>query len=278
MATESTGTGTTTPIVVAISATRRCGETLEMASALAAHIGTDLEVIFVEDENLLRIADLPVAREIDRLSGMTREIDSGRMLQALQGEARRLRHELARLTASSAVRSTVRVVRGQILSEALTASARVEVTFVHGLAHTLLGAPPPSRPTRAPIPSTLATTPRLTPVRKPVWTLFEGGSAGVRALSVAAKLTRALGCRLTVLLPHHGGDDAGRLEREARAIVDEAELRFLQVAENRAVLRGRLLVPGDSSLLVLAKQSPELEDAAVRTYLESLPVPLVLVA
>ncbi len=274
MATESTGTGTTTPIVVAISATRRCGETLEMASALAAHIGTDLEVIFVEDENLLRIADLPVAREIDRLSGMTREIDSGRMLQALQGEARRLRHELARLTASSAVRSTVRVVRGQILSEALTASARVEVTFVHGLAHTLLGAPPPSRPTRAPIPSTLATT----PVRKPVWTLFEGGSAGVRALSVAAKLTRALGCRLTVLLPHHGGDDAGRLEREARAIVDETELRFLQVAENRAVLRGRLLVPGDSSLLVLAKQSPELEDAAVRTYLESLPVPLVLVA
>ncbi len=274
MATESTGTGTTTPIVVAISVTRRCGETLEMASALAAHIGTDLEVIFVEDENLLRIADLPVAREIDRLSGMTREIDSGRMLQALQGEARRLRHELARLTASSAVRSTVRVVRGQILSEALTASARVEVTFVHGLAHTLLGAPPPSRPTRAPIPSTLATT----PVRKPVWTLFEGGSAGVRALSVAAKLTRALGCRLTVLLPHHGGDDAGRLEREARAIVDETELRFLQVAENRAVLRGRLLVPGDSSLLVLAKQSPELEDAAVRTYLESLPVPLVLVA
>jgi hypothetical protein len=40
---------------------------------------------------------------------------------------------------------------------------------------------------------------------------------------------------------------------------------------------GRMLAPGTGSLLVLAKQSPELADEATRAYLEELAIPLVLV-
>lgn len=278
MATDSNTTGMTTPIVVAISATRRCGETLEMASALAADIGTHLEVVFVEDETLLHIADLPVTREIDRLSATMREIDSGRMLQALQGEVRRLRRELARLGRTSAVRSSVRVVRGQFLSEALNASARVEVTFVHGLSHTRLGEPSPSRTASSRIGSVTARGAPATSARKPVWTIFEGGTASVRALQVAAKLTRALECRLNVLLPRHGSGENALLEREARTIAGQVEPRFFELPGERALLEGRIPVSGESSLLVLAKRSPELGDTALRACFESLPVPLVLVA
>lgn len=263
--------------MVAVGAARHCSETLEMASALAARVGADLEVVFVEDEDLLRIADLPVTREIDRLSATTREIDSGRMLQALQGEARRLRREVARIGKTSSVRSTVRIVRGQILSEALNASARTEVTFIHGVVHAPPGEHSPRRAAKSRGSPSLVRLASATPGRKPVWTLFEGGAAGVRTLQVAAKLTRALECRLTVLLPYQRSEQAERLEHEARTVVDQAELRFFEVAGNRAILHEGILAPGASRLLVLAKQSPALEDAAVRRYLESLPVPLVLV-
>ncbi len=61
--TDRAPTDTTTPILVAINAARRCGETLELATALATSIGADLEVVFVEDANLLRLAQRP---EINR--------------------------------------------------------------------------------------------------------------------------------------------------------------------------------------------------------------------
>ena len=47
---------------------------------------------------------------------------------------------------------------------------------------------------------------------------------------------------------------------------------------NRSLLLERILTPGSSSLLVLAKESQELEDSVTRSYLESLAVPVVLVA
>ena len=278
MATESNESRAGTPIVVAVNATRRCGETLEMAAALAVSVGADLEVVLVEDANLLRLADLPVTREVDRVSGTTRELDSARLQRAMHGEARQLQHELTRIGRATSIRSTVRVVRGQILSEALAASASVDVTFVHGAARGLPGEH---------LTSTLFRRERTDPTRragrrprgrKPVWTLFEGGPASVRALQVAAKLARALECSLMVLVPRSGAEDAEDRKREARAYAEQVELRIVEVAENRALLQERILAPGASSLLVLAKQSSELEDRVMRSYLESLAVPLVLVA
>jgi hypothetical protein len=227
-----------------------------MAAALAISTGADLEVVYVEDANLLRLADLPVTKEIDRLSGAARDIDSGRMQRALQSDARQLRSKLARIGRATAVRSSVRVVRGHILGEALAASARVDVTFVHGARRV---------------------TQRGYGGRRPVLTLFKGGPQGVRVLRVAAKLARTVGGGLTVLVPNRDGEGAERFKREAREAVEEADIRFVEGAEGRTLMLGRMLAPATGSLLVLAKQSPELDDEATRAYLEELAIPLVLV-
>ena len=62
------------------------------------------------------------------------------------------------------------------------------------------------------------------------------------------------------------------------AAVDGVDLRFVEVAADRSLLRVRTLTPASSSLVVLAKQSRELQDEAMLSYLESICVPLVLVA
>lgn len=270
--TESARRPVRAPIVVALKAARRCGETLEMAAALAAATGTDLEVVLVEDANLLRLADLPVTKEVDRLSGATRDIDRGSMQRALHSEARELRTKLARLGRASAVRSTVRVVRGQILGEALAASARVDITFMHGAQRMLPGE---SLRRGTAMATRGAGVPRRG--RRPVLTLFKGGPEGVRTLRVAATLARAIGGGLTTLIPNPGDEGTERYKREAREAVEQADMRFVEGAEGRALMLGRMLVPGTGSLLVLAKHSPELDDAATRDYLEELAIPLVLV-
>lgn len=269
MATDVTPLTDRAPIVVALDATRRCGETLEMAAALATATGAHLDVIFVQDANLLRIADLPVTREIDRISGMAREIDGSRIRRALECEARQLRIALARIGRTSAVRSTMRVVHGRVLGEALAASTSVEVTFVHGTRRDLPGlwagrAGPPG-------------TPGARRRRRHVMALFKGGPESERALRVAATLAQMVGGGLTVLVPSRGDEGAEGYKREARGIVSEKEIRFVEGAEGRTLMLGRMLAPGTGSLLVLAKRSDELGDEATRTYLEEIAIPLVLV-
>ncbi len=276
--TERALADTTTPIVVAINAARRCRETLELATALAASVGADLEVVFVEDANLLRLADLPVTREIDRISGISRELDSRRMLRALHCEARQLRRELARIGRASSVRSTLRVVRGHYLTEALAASASVDLTFVHSARRPLPGEHLPSAHAW---PVTAGVAPgraRRAAGRKPLWTLFDGSPASGRALTVAAKLARTLACRLVVVLPVSGVDEIERRKREVQIAADKVTLRYLVVADSRLSQLGKAPAPNTGSLLVLARKSSDLEDSAARSYLESLTVPVVLVA
>lgn len=269
MATEPVPVVGRPPVVVAINAGRRCGDTLEMAAAFATATGASLEVVLVEDADLLRLADLPVAREVDWLSGTTREIDSGTILRAMQCEARQLRAELARIGRAKAVRSSLRVVRGRVFGEALAASASVEVTFVHGAQHRLSEAG-----LRGGMPLRSAAARRL---RRPVLGLFKGGEESVRALRVAAQLAHAVDTGLTVLLPSARGEEAERYKREARETVGHIEVAFVEGAEGRSLMLGRMLTPGSGSLLVLAKRSPELDDEATRRFLEELAIPLVLV-
>jgi hypothetical protein len=270
--------GAPAPIVVAINAARRCGETLELATALASSVGADLEVVFVEDANLLRLADLPVTREVDRVSGTTRDLDSRRMLRALRCEVRQLRRQLWRLGRTTTVRSTMRVVRGHYLTEALAASASVDVTFVHGARRPLPGEHLASTPVRSVAAGAARGPTGRAGAGKPLWTLFDGSPASVRALKVAVKLARTLAGNLVVLLPGRGADEIESLKREAQTAADRADLQYLVVAEYRFSQLGQALAPGAGGPLVLARKSPDLEDSAARSYLESLAVPVVLVA
>lgn len=276
MATEPSQAGRVSPILVAISATRRSAGVLDVAAALARSLGAELDVMLVEDANLIRLADLPVTREIDRVSGAAREFSSTRLARAIQSEARRLRHELTRIRRSTSIRSTVRVVRGQVFAEALAASSSVDVTFVH---HPQLAMPGESiSGARARREGTLPESPRPWRARKPVWTLYEGGPANVRALRVADRLARVLESGLMVVIPCGRADETETRKREAREAVDRVDLRFVEVEARRSLLQERILTPGVSSLLVLPKQSRGLEDQAMTGYLESITVPLVLVA
>lgn len=273
--TEPAAIGAPAPIVVTVNAARRCAETLELALMLAASVGADLEVVFVEDVNLLRLADLPVSREVDRLSGMTRNLDSRCIARALRCEVQRLRREMARLGESSKVRSSLRVVRGHYFSEALAASAGVNVTFVHGARRSF-----PGLEGTAPRPHASGTArgqARRTGAGVPLWTLFDGSPGAARALEVALLLARTLPGNLLVLISGHDASVIESRKRKARSIAEHSDLQFREVAENWFAQPSRVVSGAAGGLLVLAREDPEREGSPARNYIESLSVPVVLV-
>ena len=283
--TEPASSGAPSAIVVAVNAGRRCAQTLELAASLAASAGADLEVVFVEDPDLLRLADLPVAFEIDRSSGMSRKIDARSMLRALRCEVQQVHREIARLGRNTSLRASVRVVRGHYLTEALVASARGEVTFVPGASRPLPGDYLPATPAPAMTPAMslamsmggVSAQRARRAARRPLWTLFDGSPASIRALRVALTLSREGPGKLAVLLAGSGGDEIESRKREAQTVAGTAHLQFLDVGQDWLSKLPRVLAPGANSLLVLARTSPALEDSDTRSLLESLSIPVVLV-
>src|SRR5690554_1918052 len=95
-------TGAQTRIIVGLDTSLAAREALQLAVRLAASVDARLKGVFVEDENLLSLADLPFAREIS-FSGEVRNIDPERMLRAMKAQAESARRALARIAAEARV-------------------------------------------------------------------------------------------------------------------------------------------------------------------------------
>jgi hypothetical protein len=95
---------------------------------------------------------------------------------------------------------------------------------------------------------------------------------------VAARLAGTLAVQLVVVLPVSGVDQIEARKRQVQIAAHEVALRYLVVADDHLSRLRKAPAPNTGSLLVLARKSPELEDSAARSYLESLTVPVVLVA
>lgn len=225
-------------VLVALGASIPNRPAVETGVGLAAAVGAALEALFVEDANLLRLGALPFASETSALTGVRRALAVGEMERALRVEASRLERMLAASAARQQVRWSFAVTRGELLAEAMTREADLVV----------VGAP--ARP---------SVSPQEPGSPGPVATLFDASPEALRALTVAARLARALGRDLIVLVP--AGD--AKLQRAARQQANEWLAReqfagrIVPVAAARSALievvrsrRGRILALPASALMV----------------------------
>lgn len=112
---EQNGDAPRARIVVGLDTSLVTRDALALAARLAASVDARLKGIFVEDENLLSLADLPFAREIS-FSGEIRELDAERMLRAMKAQAESARRMLARIAAEAHIDWSFDVRRGRPLA------------------------------------------------------------------------------------------------------------------------------------------------------------------
>lgn len=244
-------------IVVALDAALHNHLTLEVAAALAARKRLELVGLYIEDVNLLHLAALPFAREVDRASGLERTLDANQISLSFRSQARQVSEALNRVAQELRIACSFEVRRGQFLNAALSGAAAADVVFL-------------SRRQRG-------TGRRRKPnTSLPVWVLYDGSAGAQRALLMGSELRQPGGRGLTVLLPAAG---AHELQQRARALLgSEADgLRFavLPHFEVHAVVQTIALQGG--SALVLHRDSLQQPEEGTRALLEALDCPLVVV-
>lgn len=248
-------------IAVMLDACQVSARTLEEAVQIAARMGAQLEGIFVEDIDLIQIAELPFLREVRSVSRSENTINLTRMEQELRVLARRAERLLGEHAARHNVSWSFRIWRGSIDTELLTADTEADV-----FALTRLG------PSLARIPAVPTRTAAVSVV-------FTGTDASTRALETAMRLTTEPYKELNILLPAENEAEAVSLQEQAiRQLGEHAtSADFIRLNDGSLNDLLEVLAVTNSAVLIVERDNKLLQVPSLKRSLNNLNCPLLIV-
>lgn len=270
-------------ILVALDASTHSLAALEAAAKLAAQMEAELLGLFVEDINLLQLAELPFAQEMSRLFTAGQQVDKLKMERALRVQAEQARQALAITAEQMRVRWSFRVVRGQVISEILTAALEADLLSLgkisRPLTHRLrLGSTARAAVTKA--PHSVLLTQHGMGIKQPVMVVYdESSKTSKHVLEVATTLTQVNGGELIVFILADTLEVARRLEDEISKWLQGQKLQVRYRWLNRLDVPGLIqtLQMKEGGVLVLDGESSFLEGEVIQKLLDEIDCPILLV-
>ncbi len=253
-------------VLIALDSAARCEAVLDAGVRLAAHLRADVEAMFVEDADLLRLAGLPFVREVGR-HGAPRGLDPEGVQRALAGYAAEVERVLGDSARRARLQWRFQVAHGRLLHELLAASTEGDLLMLARLGarpiEALRGAAVVSRALAA-----------------PVLVVWRDDEAGWRALNVAAEIAELEARPLLVLIAASGPRAAAQTWQRVQAALAEVGVDLRGLISYRqlpdltpATVADAARVEGADRLIqTLATSAEELEALTTR-----LTCPLVLV-
>ncbi len=254
------GTATRRRIVITLDSAQVDAAELESLMRLANRIDADLEGVFVEDSDLLRLAEIAFLREFRPTSQRAERFQSGRIQQEFRVLARRAERELAQVADRRGVRWSFRTWRGSIERELLS-EVEADVLAVMRLGAVAV------QPVRRRLPGIVSA-------------FFDDSEEAARGLETAADLAADNDdISLQVLLAHQPGSGNGELRQRAEAVLKNYAGKVVYRHLEDDTVNGLLKVLHDSgsTALVMQRDNAMLRNTSLRQYLSRLHCPLFLV-
>jgi len=270
-------------IAVAIDCSPHSMASLKTAAKLAARMQAELLGIFVEDINLLRMAELPFSQEIRLYSSRPENIDTAELERLLRMQARQAASSLQHEAELYRVQHSFRVSRGNVPKEVVAAALEADLLVLGRSGH--------SPTCRKGLGSTARTalsgsTKNILLMRsgfpsehEAVLVLYDGLEGSKKALGIALRLMHS-GSKLHILLLPQTESDIPVLEKELSDFIPAGVLRVefhrlpSGVTDSRVL--ARYIRMADSGLLVLSDRM-NLPQETVHSLINEIDYPVLLV-
>ena len=269
-------------ILVALDASPASLSALQNAVELAARLGAELIGLFVEDINLLRAAQLPLAREVSFFSTTLRRLESVDLERQLRAQAQQVRRILARTARDRGVEWHFRITRGAVAGEVLAAGAGADLMVLGKIGRSLPG----FRRTGSTVRMMITQRPGLTLIWQagvrltlPVLVVYDGSQRARKGLRAGGHLIRARNGRLAVFVVAEDEAGARELQLEAEQRLQDqglgADFRLLV----RPGLNGlaRMIAMESRGPVVLPCEKEPLEGEQLCALVDQLANPVLLV-
>ncbi|MDH5513638.1 MAG: hypothetical protein OEY45_00580 [Gammaproteobacteria bacterium] len=268
---EATAQATVRRILVTLNAAGSGQPALEAAVRLAAILGAELEGVFVEDIDLIRLAELPFLRELRPTSLAEESISTQRMQRELRTLARHAERMLEQAAREVGVRWTFQVWRGRAEAASLTKAFSADIISLGRVSSRV------SSRVRGTIRAH-ARQPRN--AINSIAVLFSGSEKAALALTTACSLAQDLGVQLTVLLSDNMTDNIAGLKEKARTILQlydqPASFTLLTGSNAHSLAQAADMMTG-ACVLISEAEHPFLVQGCLDQCLEALACPVLLV-
>jgi nucleotide-binding universal stress UspA family protein len=254
---------------------------LETAANLAEVLKAELIGVFVEDINLLRLAQLPFAQEVRYLAARPQRLDAAMMAQQLRSQADRARQQLAKTADSHQIPWSFRVLQGTVTAELLAAALKADLLVLGRASRrraqtAQLGST--ARMIMASAPNSVLLVSLSIDLVQPILVIYDGSAAAERALEIAASLAPPHG-RLRVLI--WAEDDVAAQEYKTRVVAQLHEyklnLSFRRLHQEESAALVDISRRSGIGLLILAGAELRLPPTALQALLETCDLPVLVV-
>jgi nucleotide-binding universal stress UspA family protein len=268
-------------ILVALDASSHSLAVVEAAVELAARLEAELLGLFVEDIELLRLADSPYARELLYPSAKEVPLSRTSMEAKLRAQSEQARKALVASAERSQVRCSFRIVRGEVTSEILAAASEADLLALGRIGWSFgspvrMGSTALEFATSA-IPVLLVSEQGVPPdVRLVVH--YDGSAAARRGLLTAAQLARPGKGGITVLLAAANRQRASMMQDEVNALLEGKGIavRYREIDPQDEMSLFRALKAEKPGILVLGGRESLRKSQSIEVLLREIEMPLLL--
>ena len=234
---------------------------LDQAARLARRMGAQLEGIFIEDIDLLQLAEMPFLREVRKSSRSVEAMNPVRMEQEFRVLARRAERLLGEQATRHHVSWSFRIWRGSIDTDLLDAAMEVDVLALSRLGSALTRGHPTLHG------------------HNTIAVLYGDSEPAARALETAAGMAAELHAVLNILLPVAGGTDSAALRQKVVSQLGEQAgmAQFIPMPDAAMPSLVEALADTGSAALILQRDHELLRTPSLRQCLNSLNCPLLVV-
>lgn len=248
-------------ILVAVDASPLSLAAAEAACSLAGRLGAELDALFIEDINVVRLVAHPYVHTFSLAAARRSALDDALIEKALELQMVAARRALETQLAASGARGGFAVRRGRVEVEVLAAALAADLVCLGWSGR----ASPGARPRLGSVARSVAQAaarPVLVAQKTtsgPLMVWWDGSEGARKAMDLAVELAGHDGGTIDLLACSHDPIDAARLAVEAVELLEERGL----IGRVRAIGRpSRLLaaIPPDGLLLMAADAGPAMEE------------------
>lgn len=270
-------------ILVALDSSQASLTALIEAVNLAAGFEAQVLGLYVEDINLVRLAQVSFTQEVGLFSGTSRHLEVRYVERQFRGQAGRARQALAALAEPAGVEWSFQVVRGNISRELLRAASDADLIILGRTGASSFAGP---RRLGSTARAVMSQAPRLTLVLQrgvrlgtPIFVMYDGSPVAQKALVAAAQILQGQKSFITVLLLSENTEAAQRLQPEAEAGLKAQGITARYLWRNPSNVQSLVhtLQAEGCHTLIIPSDGSELEQETVQTLLDQLDCPVLLV-
>jgi len=269
-------------ILVALDPSEVNRSTLQAATTLAINLDAELNALFVEDINLLRLAELPFAREVVYGSPTGRQINVADMERSLHTQTVRLRSLVETIAQQNQIKISLDVLRGDVASIVCSASEQSDLLVigkntqrlkqslkVGSIAQTILSS----------ASCNLMVLQHGATIERSVAVFFTGSKASQKALQLAIQLVEQDHKNLNVVYPASSAEEYAKLKQEVDAFTQAFgfEAAHIQLKDNTTVAMLDILAGCDARMLLLESRPKALSKVHTQSLIEQSSTPIILI-